>query len=142
MNNKNRVKKKCNYLGSNSLLLSVNNPAPVKYEMGNGVYGSYDGIKLIANKNDGWRQEPANVPLKPSDYLFVPQGTPLPLKNEMIYTQLPEDSMFYFSHNRARPECCPSTFSTSTGCVCTTPGQRAYIGQMRGNNKNYINGSF
>ena len=100
MNNKNRVKKKCNYLGSNSLLLSVNNPAPVKYEMGNGVYGSYDGIKLIANKNDGWRQEPANVPLKPSDYLFV-QGTPLPLKNEMIYTQLPEDSMFYFSHNRA-----------------------------------------
>ena len=137
-------KKKCNntYLGNNSLLLTANSPAPVSYDMGRGVYGSYDNIRLIANNNDGWRHPPSNVPLLKNPYLFVPQGTPLPLKSEMVYTQLPKDSMFMFSRNQASPECCPSTFSTSTGCVCTTPKQRGYVGEDRGNNKNYPDGSF
>ena len=43
------------YLGNNNYLLSVNTPAPVSYEMGSGVYGNYDGIKLIANNNNNWK---------------------------------------------------------------------------------------
>jgi len=129
------------YLGNNSYLLSVNTPAPVQFEMGNGVYGSYDGIKLVANNYNRWKAEPANTPLIKSDYLFVPQGTPLPLKNEMIYSQIPKDSMFVFAKNRASPEC-KSTYSTSTGQVCTTTQQQAYIGALRGNNKNFPDDSF
>jgi hypothetical protein len=129
------------YLGNNNYLLSINTPAPVSYEMGNGVYGNYDGIKLIANNYNYWKAEPANTPLIKSDYLFVPQGTPLPLKNEMIYSQIPKDSMFVFSHNRASPQC-KSTYSTSTGQVCTTTEQQTYIGAKRGNNKNYVDDGF
>jgi len=129
------------YLGNNNYLLSINTPAPVSYEMGNGVYGNYDGIKLIANNYNNWKAEPANTPLIKSDYLFVPQGTPLPLKNEMIYSQIPKDSMFIFSHNKASPQC-KSTFSTSTGQVCTTTQQQTYIGAKRGNNKNYVDDGF
>ena len=129
------------YLGNNSYLLSINTPAPVSFEMGNGVYGSYDGIKLVANDYNRWKAEPANTPLLESDYLFVPQGTPLPLKNEMIYSQIPKDSMFVFAKNRASPEC-KSTYSTSTGQVCTTAQQQAYIGALRGNNKNFPDDSF
>ena len=36
-------------------------------------------------------------------------------------------SMFMFMNNKSSPDCCPSTFSTSTGCVCTTENQRKYI---------------
>ena len=31
------------------------------------------------------------------------------------------------SNNRTSPNCCPGTFSTSTGCVCTTENQRDFI---------------
>lgn len=137
----NPVNQKSSYLGNNNLLLSIDTPAPVNYEMGKNVYGSYDGIRLVANNYNGWKAEPANTPLIKSDYLFVPQGTPLPLKNEMIYSQIPRDSMFVFSKNRASPEC-KSSFSTSTGQVCTTAKQQAYIGVERGNNKNYPDDSF
>ena len=55
---------------------------------------------------------------------------------------IPKDSMFIFSRNESKPECCPATFSTDQGCICTTPQQRKFIGEQRGNNKNFPNGSF
>jgi len=36
-------------------------------------------------------------------------------------------SLFPFTFNKSSPDCCPSTFSTSTGCVCTTENQRQFI---------------
>ena len=39
-----------------------------------------------------------------------------------------------FKFNKSSPECCPSTYSTSSGCVCMTKEQKAYIGSARGNN--------
>lgn len=36
-------------------------------------------------------------------------------------------SMFMFSNNKSSPNCCPSTFSTSTGCVCSTENQRNFL---------------
>jgi hypothetical protein len=121
-------KQQASYLGNN-------------YEMGNGVYGNYDGLRLKANPYNGWKAEPANNKLIDSDFLFVPQGTPLPLANEMIYSQIPKDSMFAFAKNRASPNC-RSDYSTSTGQVCTTLKQQSNIGEKRGNNKNFPDDSF
>jgi hypothetical protein len=129
-------------LVNNNLLLTINSPAPIKFHMGTGVYGSYDNIILKANNNDGWKKQPSNVPLLPKNAKFyVPQGTPLPLKDEEIYTTLPKDSMFYLQYNQASP-ICSSTYSTDRGQVCTTPYQRKYIGQLRGNNKNFYDDGF
>ena len=44
--------------------------------------------------------------------------------------------MFYFNKNKVSLACCPSTYTTSDGCVCTTPEQRKFIGEERGGNKN------
>ena len=44
--------------------------------------------------------------------------------------------MFMFAYNKASPECCPSPFSTSRGCVCMSDDQIKYISQ-RGKNSNY-----
>ncbi len=126
---------------NNNLLLTVNEPAKLKFSMGNGVPGSYDGLKLKPEGGSDWRRPPSDVPLENGKY-FVPQGTPLPLKNEMTFMSLPTNSMFVFQKNQSKPECCPSTFSTDTGCVCTTKEQRDLIGMQRGNNKNYPSDSF
>ena len=109
-------------------------PAPVGYNMGRGVLGSYDNLVLY-NKDCGWRKPPCNVPLYKDPVVY--QGTPLPLKNEVVTMPLPKDSMFIFQKNQAHPSCCPATFSTSTGCICTTEQQRNLIGVYDGNNKNF-----
>ena len=52
------------------------------------------------------------------------KGTPVPL---------PEGEMFMFANNEFKPECCPSTYSSSTGCACITQEQIDYINQRGGN---------
>ena len=120
----------------NSPGVSYNNPAPVDYSMGKGVYGSYADIRLKPKGGSSWRHPPSNVPLKKGP-LFVPQGTPLPLADEVVPMEPPKDSMFIFANNVSSPLCCGSTYSTDTGCVCTTEAQRKLIAQQRGNNKNW-----
>ena len=126
---------------SNSAILSVDQPANLSWSMGQGVLGSLDGLYLHPGGASTWRKQPNNVPLLKGRF-FVPMGTPLPLKNEEIYQTLPDDSMFMFAKNISSPACCPSSYSTSSGCVCTTPAQRRLIGQTRGNNKNFPSDSF
>ena len=119
----------------------MNEPAPVNYSMSKGVLGAYGGIKFKTPCPGGWRKPPCVETVKKGNF-WVPQGTPLPLKNEMFFSELPEPSMFVFAQNYVSPACCPATYSTDRGCVCTTSQQRRLIGETRGNNKNYPNYSF
>ena len=101
--------------------------------MGNGVKGSYNNLllKTTCYKNNlGWKHTPCNAKLK-SQYLYVPQGHPIPLNPTLSKVA---DSMFIFSRNYSHPDCCPSTYSTDLGCICTTPEQIRYIAAMRGGN--------
>lgn len=52
------------------------------------------------------------------------KGTPVPL---------PEGEMFMFANNEFKPECCPSTYSSSSGCACITQEQVNYLNQRGGN---------
>ncbi len=110
----------------------------VKSYVGHGVLGSYDNLTLKTPCKNGWQKAPCDTGLK-SNYQWVPQGTPLPLKNEMIYSQLPEDSMFIFARSKASLQCCPSTYSTDRGCIC--PSDMNMLNK-RGNNKTYENYNF
>ena len=51
-------------------------------------------------------------------------GTPVPL---------PEGELFFFADNKFKPECCPSTYSGSTGCACLSQDQVTYINERGGN---------
>jgi len=42
--------------------------------------------------------------------------------------------LFTLANNQFKPECCPSTYSTSTGCMCRNEVQDRFI-QSRGGNK-------
>ncbi len=129
------------YSKYNSLLdqtkgFSVNGAAPINWDMRGGVFLSMDNLRLRPGGGSTWRHQPNEVHPRKGKF-FVTQGTPVPLRHEAVFTELPKDSMFYLSRNVSSPECCPATFSTSTGCVCTDSQQRDYIGQSRGNNANW-----
>jgi hypothetical protein len=112
------------------------NPSPINYDMGQGIYGSYSGIRLKPRGDSTWRRYPNNAPLLKGK-LFTPQGAGMPLHptNSM---EPPKDSMFLFARNISSPACCPSTYSTDKGCVCTTKEQRDFVGVYRGGNKTKI----
>jgi hypothetical protein len=126
---------------SNSAILSVNQPASLSWGMGQGVPGSLDGIILRPGGSSTWKAPPNNVMLKHGRF-FVPQGFgSLPLKNEEMHQKFPENSMMVFSQNVASP-LCKSDYSTMGGQICSSPSQRSFIGERRGNNKNFLNNSF
>lgn len=116
--------------------MTMGAPASLNFNMGSGVPGSWDNILFKAGPDSRWKAPPQNVPLVRGP-VYVPQGTPLPLKHEEVPMEPPKDSMFLFARNRASPDCCnnATTFTTSTGCVCTTPAQRDFVGVYRGGNK-------
>lgn len=46
---------------------------------------------------------------------------------------LPEESMSMFANTKFKPECCPNTYSNSSGCACMTSDQVNTL-KLRGNN--------
>ena len=75
-----------------------------------GLPNSYDGRVL-----------PKTTPIRvkgTGPYAYVMQGTPLPLNSTPSYIST---DMFKYAQNRASPNCCPNTYSTSTGCICPMP---------------------
>lgn len=107
-------------------------PAPVGYHTGEGVPYSTSGYKLKYNPTE-WDYL-YNTPAAKNRQFVTVQGTPTPLAYEEKPANLPDDSMFIFQKNLASPLCCPSTYSTSRGCVCTPSWQRWQIGYVRGGN--------
>lgn len=50
---------------------------------------------------------------------------------------LPEGELDMFANTSFKPECCPNTYSNSTGCACMTTGQYNYLITRGGNNVPY-----
>ena len=83
-----------------------------------------------------------NTPLSTKEDVCVYQGHENPLRCQKTSglnigpsvdgTNESPRSLFPFTFNKSSPDCCPSTFSTSTGCVCTTQQQRDFISKRRG----------
>lgn len=126
---------------SNYGILSVEEPANIQWNMGHGVPGSMDGLILQPGGHSSWRKQPNNVPLRKNN-VWIPSGTPLPLRNERMIQAIPRDSMTMFTSNISSPSCCPSTYSTYGGCICSTKEQRKFVGERRGGNKHHYSDSF
>jgi len=50
---------------------------------------------------------------------------------------LPEGEMLMFANTPFKPECCPNSFSNSSGCACMTTEQYNYLILRGGNNVPY-----
>jgi len=109
------------------------------------MMGPYDGLCLQTGNNQYWMKSPDETALVPNDALFTylsSQGPTKPVFTDNSSLNGPsidghpdsEKKMFMLANNRTSPNCCPSTFSTSTGCVCTTKNQRDFIASRGGAN--------
>ncbi len=84
--------------------------------------GPFDDIRVSTGNNvSTWRYTAPNEPLL---------GPPF---------KVGSDSLFIFRNNQSKPECCSASYSSDTGCVCTSPEQRNYI-NMRGGNRTMEDG--
>jgi hypothetical protein len=79
--------------------------------------GPFDGVRLSTGNSSQYRYNHPDEPL---------EGNYPPFKLGM-------DNLFMFKDNTVKPECCPSDYSTDTGCVCTTKSQRTFINSRGGN---------
>lgn len=100
--------------------------------------GPYDGICLKTGNKEYWMKSPDNTSLVPNDTLYSYLGSQGPIKMRLSDQSAligppvdgvkgSDEKMFMFANNKTSLACCPSTFSTSTGCVCTTENQRDFI---------------
>ena len=107
------------------------------------MMGPYDGLCLQTGNKQPWMKTPDETALVPNDALFTylsSQGPTKPVFTDNSALTGPsvdghpdsDKKMFMLANNRTSPNCCPSTFSTSTGCVCTTKNQRDFVASRGG----------
>lgn len=59
------------------------------------------------------------------------------MAREPTQVPLPEGEMFMFSNTQFKPECCPNTYSNSSGCACMDSNSYNYLVLRGGNNVPY-----
>ena len=89
----------------------------------------------------------SDIPINTSNWsaqnMTVVPGQPLSegvqkfLAREPQPVPLPEGQLSMFATTPFKPECCPNTYSTSTGCACMTGPQYNYLVTRGGNNVPY-----
>jgi hypothetical protein len=86
---------------------------------------------------------PINTSSWSAQNMTVVPGKPLSagvkqfLSREPQPVPLPEGELFMFANTQFKPECCPNTYSTGSGCACMTGAQYNYLVLRGGNNVPY-----
>ena len=124
-------------IGNNTVEAGGAKPGPVNVAS-NVNTGPYDGLCLKTGNDEYWMKSPDETSLVPNDTLYTYLSSQGPIKMKLSDQSAlrgpPVDGvkgsaekMFMWANNITSPLCCPSTFSTSTGCVCSTKNQRDFV---------------
>ncbi|MGI9554459.1 MAG: hypothetical protein ACR2M6_00690 [Vampirovibrionia bacterium] len=105
----------CSKVSVKEAMTNLANAAPLDHDNNKDLMGSWMSKAFDYAGNMGNK---TNLE-KHAEY----KGTPVPLEN----------TLFFFEDNKFKPECCPSTYSTSTGCACTSEEQMEYLNERGGN---------
>lgn len=90
----------------------------------------FSSVKQPPPDTKKWEQP--NLVIVPDEPL--PQGVVDILQRKGGKVPLPTDQKLMFLTTPFKPECCPNTFTNSTGCACMTLGQYKYLNERGGNN--------
>lgn len=100
---------------------------------------NYGESSLYSLSND----EPVDTSSWSAQNMTVTPGQPLSagvkafMERKPTQVPLPEGEMFMFANTEFKPECCPNTYSNSSGCACMDSGSYNYIVTRGGNNVPY-----
>ena len=93
----------------------------IDYRMGDGVKTSWENPDVLKNHlNTNSINENDNI----YSHLEKNESGPIPL---------PDDELLLFNENKFSPDCCPSDYSNSEGCLCAAPEQIKYLNERGGN---------
>lgn len=99
-------------------------------------YGESSPFDINSDKSintDNWMQPNLTV-YKGQPYS---KGVKQILDRSQQPVPLPEGEMLMFANTPFKPECCPNTYSNSSGCACMTTGQYNYLVTRGSNNVPY-----
>jgi hypothetical protein len=96
------------------------------FEVSSNLVGSAIGYTMGEGVKSSWEKKTSTA-----DYV---KDLNQPMEsNTGGQVPLPESELIMFNDNKFAPECCPSVYSNSSGCVCATPEQMNYLNQRGGN---------
>ena len=105
--------------------------APLSYELKS---------KCPTNEKDHKLRRQVHIASPPGDYFNLTQDQTSYSFPTVDGQEHSPGYLSTFALNEAKPECCPSTYSTSTGCICRNNIQDRFI-QSRGGNRTTSNTS-
>jgi hypothetical protein len=98
----------------------------INYKMGDGVKNSWDSNNIF-KPQDSIINDINNNNVDSLDVykdLEHNESGPIPL---------PDDELVFFDTNKFSPDCCPSNYTNSSGCLCAAPEQMKYLSERAGN---------
>jgi hypothetical protein len=132
--------------------LSGNVPLPAGGAVANKIKGAVQSKEGFVGANINYGQSSpydlnSDVAINTSSWsaqnMTVVPGQPLSpgvkqfLARKQQQLPLPEGEMDFFANSEFKPECCPNTYSNSTGCWCGTSQDFNYLTTRGGNNVPY-----
>jgi hypothetical protein len=112
---------------------------PVKKEGFTGANINYGESSLYSLSDD----TPVDTSSWSAQNMTVVAGQPLSagvkafMERKPTQVPLPEGEMFMFANTEFKPECCPNTYSNSSGCACMDSKSYNYLITRGGNNLPY-----
>jgi hypothetical protein len=108
--------------------------ATLDYSMGDGVKRSWENSNASANNTTPIENATMATNLNQPSIINDTADIYSQLENNVSGPiPLPEDELLFFDTNKFSPECCPSSYSNSEGCLCAAPEQMKYLNERGGN---------
>jgi hypothetical protein len=110
--------------------------ANLSYIMGDNINGSVYDLQFTNTENSTLPEERKRVmpPYESSKKEKFSNEINIYKDLETNTSQQSDNEMAFFDKTVFRPDCCPSTYTSSSGCACMTPEQMKFLG-LRGGNR-------
>ena len=101
----------------------------IDYKMGSAIdYKMGDGVKTSWENKDTIKNHLDTDAINENDNIYSHLE-----KNESGPIPLPDNELLFLNENKFSPDCCPSDYSNSEGCLCAAPEQMKYLNERGGN---------
>lgn len=115
--------------------------ADINYIMGDNVKGSVHDLQFTNSKNSTLKEEMKNFmpPYEPEQINKKTKEVEINIYKDLETNaenhsdSLAGNTISFFKNTVFAPDCCPSNYSSSSGCACMTPEQMKFLGHRGGN---------
>jgi hypothetical protein len=118
---------------------NINNlGANLSYMMGENIKGSVKDLQFSDSSSSTLKDDLETLKIEDSGNKSEEKKQEINIYKDLETninkkTRTSDNAMSFFENTEFSPECCPSNYTTSSGCACMTPEQMKFLGQRGGN---------